>query len=342
MFSDIVGFSFYHLIFLVIFLFLCFLFEFLFLRMTKFLKFISPSTAFEAIHSIFTLLIVVINILTCVYLNLELVLISHLLLNNSKILKYFNFNHPFLSLTKLLLSTILVLPYHNSGYEFPGDFCPPPSTAQTKINKICQFLSVSRFLNFHVHSSRNSYEGQWGGAFSSNSSLQSLNLSPILWPLKLNFQEFWVRQMPSGQFTTWIFSCYLLFASWEFPFPPERRIQLFSLKCLFQQILLSSVSCSLLYVRRCKSLPNSKRQAPFSLCQSQVSPDKRLNLWLSLSSLLDCKEIQPVNPKRNQPWIFIGRTDVEAETPILWPPDVKNWLTGKTEGRRRREQQRMR
>ena len=44
---------------------------------------------------------------------------------------------------------------------------------------------------------------------------------------------------------------------------------------------------------------------------------------------LVCKEIQPVHPKGNQPWIFIGRTDVEAETPILWPPDVKNWLIWK-------------
>ena len=41
---------------------------------------------------------------------------------------------------------------------------------------------------------------------------------------------------------------------------------------------------------------------------------------------LDCKEIQPVNAKGNQFWVFIGRTDAEAETPILWPPDVKNWL----------------
>ena len=46
-------------------------------------------------------------------------------------------------------------------------------------------------------------------------------------------------------------------------------------------------------------------------------------------SPLDYKEIQPVNPKGNQPWIFIGRTDAEAETPILWLPDVKNWLLGK-------------
>ena len=44
---------------------------------------------------------------------------------------------------------------------------------------------------------------------------------------------------------------------------------------------------------------------------------------------LDCKEIQQVNPKGNQSWIFIGRTDAEAETPILWPPDAKNWLIGK-------------
>ena len=51
----------------------------------------------------------------------------------------------------------------------------------------------------------------------------------------------------------------------------------------------------------------------------------------TLESPLDCKEIQPVNPKGNLPWIFIARTDAEAEAeaPILWPPDVKNWLTGK-------------
>ena len=46
-------------------------------------------------------------------------------------------------------------------------------------------------------------------------------------------------------------------------------------------------------------------------------------------SPLDCKEIQPVHPKENQSWIFIGRTDVEAEAPILWPPYAKNQLTGK-------------
>ena len=49
----------------------------------------------------------------------------------------------------------------------------------------------------------------------------------------------------------------------------------------------------------------------------------------TLVSPLDCKEIKPVNPKGNQPWIFIGRTDAEAEALILWPPDVKSQLFGK-------------
>ena len=72
-----------------------------------------------------------------------------------------------------------------------------------------------------------------------------------------------------------------------------------------------------------------------------------LVLEKTLESPLACKEIQPVNPKGNQSWIFIGRTDAEAEAPILWPPDVKSQLIGKKslilgkiEGRRRREQQR--
>ena len=67
----------------------------------------------------------------------------------------------------------------------------------------------------------------------------------------------------------------------------------------------------------------------------------------TLNRPLDCKEIKPVNPKGNQPWIFIWRTDAEAEASILWPPDAKNWLIGKDPdagkdwGRRRRGQQRM-
>ena len=68
----------------------------------------------------------------------------------------------------------------------------------------------------------------------------------------------------------------------------------------------------------------------------------------TFESPLDCKEIQPVNPKGFQSWIFIGRTDAEAETPILWPPDAKIWLLektlilGKIEDGMRRGWQRMR
>ena len=64
----------------------------------------------------------------------------------------------------------------------------------------------------------------------------------------------------------------------------------------------------------------------------------------TLESPLDCKEIQPVHPKEDQSWVFIGRTDVEAETPTLWPPDVradsfeKTLILGKTEGRRKGRQ----
>ena len=54
-----------------------------------------------------------------------------------------------------------------------------------------------------------------------------------------------------------------------------------------------------------------------------------LGLEKTFESPLDCKGIQPVHPKGDQSWVFIGRTDVEAETPILWPPDVKSWLIWK-------------
>ena len=68
----------------------------------------------------------------------------------------------------------------------------------------------------------------------------------------------------------------------------------------------------------------------------------------TLENPLNCKELQPVHPKGNQSWIFMGRTDAEAETPILWPPDVKSWLivkdpdSGKDWSRRRRGWQRVR
>ena len=100
--------------------------------------------------------------------------------------------------------------------------------------------------------------------------------------------------------------------------------------------------------------------------ETSVKPDSKVNistLFLNnmLLMLLHCgvgedsweslglQEIIPINPKGNQSWIFIGRTDAEAETPILWLPDAKNWpwlkkilMLGKIEGRRRRGQQRMR
>ena len=94
------------------------------------------------------------------------------------------------------------------------------------------------------------------------------------------------------------------------------------------------------------------------MCRCKSGTVKKLKNWCfwtvvlekTLESPLDSKEIQPVNPKVNQPWIFIGRTDAEAS--ILWPPDVKSWLIGKDsdafiealkiEGKRRRGWQRMR
>ena len=70
-------------------------------------------------------------------------------------------------------------------------------------------------------------------------------------------------------------------------------------------------------------LDHKKGWAPKNQCFQIVVLEK------TLESPLNCKEIKPVNPKGNQPWIFLGRTDVEAKTPILWPPNVKNSLIGK-------------
>ena len=63
--------------------------------------------------------------------------------------------------------------------------------------------------------------------------------------------------------------------------------------------------------------------APKNWCFWTVVSEK------TLLSPLDCKEIQPVHPKGDQSWVFTGRTDAQAETPILWPPHVKSWVTGK-------------
>ena len=72
---------------------------------------------------------------------------------------------------------------------------------------------------------------------------------------------------------------------------------------------------------RCEELDHKERWVLKNWCFWTVVLEK------TLESPLDCKKIKPVNPKGNQSWIFIGRTDAEA--PILWPPDAKNWLIGK-------------
>ena len=89
-------------------------------------------------------------------------------------------------------------------------------------------------------------------------------------------------------------------------------------KCLFSQ----NCGFSILYIRMWE-LDHKEGWAPKNWCFQTVVLEK------TVESPLDGKEIQPVHPKGNPPWIFIGRTDAEAEAPILWPPDVKNWLTGK-------------
>ena len=73
----------------------------------------------------------------------------------------------------------------------------------------------------------------------------------------------------------------------------------------------------------CEELNHKQGWMPKNWCFQTVMLEK------TLESPLDCKEIQPVYPKGDLPWVFIGRADVEAETPILWPPDVKSWLTWK-------------
>ena len=79
---------------------------------------------------------------------------------------------------------------------------------------------------------------------------------------------------------------------------------------------------------------SSSQVQMWGLDHKESSASKNWCFWTvvlekTLESPLDCKEIKPVNCKGNQSWILIGRTDAEGKTPILWPPDVKNWLTGK-------------
>ena len=76
-------------------------------------------------------------------------------------------------------------------------------------------------------------------------------------------------------------------------------------------------------------LDHKESWVPKNWCFWTVVLDK------TLENSLDCKEIQPVNPEGNQSWIFVGRTDTEVEAPILWPPDMKNWLIRSSLNRKR-------
>ena len=116
----------------------------------------------------------------------------------------------------------------------------------------------------------------------------------------------------------------------------SRHIPLLTNVCMVKAMIFPVVMYG------CESWTIKKAECPKNWCFWSMVLEK------ILGSPLDCKEIKPINPKGNQPWIFIGRTDAEAEAPILWLPDVKNWLTkkrpmlGKIEGRRKRRWQRMR
>ena len=97
----------------------------------------------------------------------------------------------------------------------------------------------------------------------------------------------------------------------------SRDITLLTKVCLVKSMVFPVVTYG------CESWTINESWGPKNWCFWTMVLEK------TLESPLDCKEIKPVHPKGNQSWIFIGRTDAEAETPILWPPNVKNWLIGK-------------
>ena len=109
-------------------------------------------------------------------------------------------------------------------------------------------------------------------------------------------------------------------------------------KCVSPQALWSELLPALRVQSRPCPLPTHKQREQRSgntdFEWHFYNPTQNWCFWTvvlekTLENLLDCEEIQPVNAKGNQYWIFIGKTDAEAETPILWPPDAKNWLIGK-------------
>ena len=93
--------------------------------------------------------------------------------------------------------------------------------------------------------------------------------------------------------------------------------------CLLTKVCLAKAMVFPLVMYGCESWTIKKAE------RWRIDASAAVVLQKTLESPLDCKEIKPVNPKENQSWIFIGRTDAKAETPILWLPDVKNWLIWK-------------
>ena len=95
------------------------------------------------------------------------------------------------------------------------------------------------------------------------------------------------------------------------------------LTCAQNFQLVAQAMIFLVVMYKCESWTHKEGRAPKNWCFWTVVLEK------TLESPVDCKAIKPVNPKGNQPWIFIGRTDAEGEAPILWSPDAKSRLIGK-------------
>ena len=128
------------------------------------------------------------------------------------------------------------------------------------------------------------------------------------------------------------FSRHEYWSGLPFPFPgdlPNPGIEPVS-PALLADALPSKLPGKQEVERTCKIM-NFLEKSSWTIKKAECQRINAFELWCwrRLLSPLDCKEIQPVHPKGDQSWIFIGRTDAAAETPILWPPDVKNWLTGK-------------
>ena len=136
--------------------------------------------------------------------------------------------------------------------------------------------------------------------------------------------------------------CSILKSDWLYSFLPEDGVALYSQQKQDQELTVAQFMDYLLqrHYFSCKG-PNNQRYGFSSSHLWMLELDDKKS-WVPKNwcfqtvvlektpeSPLDCKEIKPVSPKGNQPWIFIGKIDAEAAAPILWPPDVKSWLIGK-------------